>query len=43
MLVIEGWIKTDTSNYEQLMSSLSTDPDIMRDATRLNDFFREWR
>ena len=33
----------DNSRYESLVTSLTTDPDIMRDATRVNDFFREWR
>ena len=39
----EGWINKDNSKYEELVSSLATDPDIMRDATRINDFFREWK
>ena len=26
-----------------LKSYLSTDPDIMRDAKRIEDFFKEWR
>ena len=33
----------DTSKYDELVASLATDPDLMRDATRINDFFREWR
>ena len=33
----------DTSKYDELVASLASDPDLMRDATRINDFFREWR
>ena len=39
----EGWISKDHSKYDELLTSLGTDPDLMRDATRVNDFFREWR
>ena len=38
-----GWLSTDYSKYEELVASLSTDPDLMRDAERIKDFFREWR
>ena len=33
----------DHSRYEELVAYLGTDSDLMRDAKRLNDFFREWR
>ena len=33
----------DNSKYESVVSSHATDPDIMREAQRLNDFFRDWR
>lgn len=35
--------KDDTSKYDELLATLGTDPDLMRDAARINDFFREWR
>lgn len=39
----EGWISKDYSKYDELVQSLATDPDLMRDAERVKDFFREWR
>ena len=39
----EGWVMKDRSKYDELLSSFATDPDLMRDATRVNDFFKEWR
>ena len=35
--------KDDDSKYDELLATLGTDPDLMRDAVRVNDFFREWR
>lgn len=35
--------KDDDSKYDELLATLGTDPDLMRDAARVNDFFREWR
>lgn len=34
---------SSTNRYDELMNSLSVDPDIMRDAVRVSDFLREWR
>lgn len=43
-LVETHWFSADdNSKYEELVASLRTDPDLMRDASRSNDFFREWR
>ncbi len=41
--LVEGWIGKDYSKYDELVQSLATDPDLMRDAERVKDFFREWR
>ncbi|MBO5491804.1 MAG: hypothetical protein J5974_00580 [Pyramidobacter sp.] len=35
--------KDDHSKYDDLVAYVQTDSDLMRDATRLKDFFREWR
>ena len=43
-LVETHWFSADdNSKYEELVASLRTDPDLMRDSSRINDFFREWR
>ena len=43
-LTVKGFFSGDDhSKYETLKSYLATDSDLMRDATRLEKFFDEWR